>query len=104
MNEDDKKRFARYRPGYIETEDNEDEIVKKKTSEEAATKLGFVDQINIDSDDLISQVIREIEEKSINEQSETQFTDLDLSNLNDISNITDLKKIKTKDKTKSINL
>lgn len=80
MNEEDKKRFARYRPGYIEPEEEEieDEDVVKKPSAEAATKLGFVDNIKIDGDDLVSQVIREMEE---NPKTEAKTLPIDLKKL-----------------------
>ena len=61
MNEEDKKRFARYRPGYKElppTEDNEQDI---KKSEKVKDTLGFVEKIEIDKNDLINQVLSEME-------------------------------------------
>jgi len=63
MNEEDKKRFARYRPGYKEPPqppplDNEQDI---KKSEKVKDTLGFVEKIEIDPDDLISQVLSEME-------------------------------------------
>ena len=61
MNEEDKKRFARYQPGYKEPPlplDNEQDI---KKSEKVKDTLGFVEKIEIDPDDLISQVLSEME-------------------------------------------
>jgi hypothetical protein len=61
MNEEDKKRFARYRPGYKEPPpplDNEQDI---KKSEKVKDTLGFVEKIEIDPDDLISQGLSEME-------------------------------------------
>jgi len=71
MNEEDKKRFARYRPGYIEfppLPDNE-EVDKKdiKNSEKVKDTIGFVEKIEIDPNDLINQVINEMEQKKINQ-------------------------------------
>jgi hypothetical protein len=65
MNEEDKKRFARYLPGYIELpppQDNEEE--QKKNTEKSKDTLGYVEKIEIDKNDLINQVISEMEYKS----------------------------------------
>ncbi len=68
MNEEDKKRFARYRPGYIEppsTLDNEEANKQDiKNSEKVKDTLGFVEKIDIDPNDLINQVINEMEHKN----------------------------------------
>ena len=66
MNEEDKKRFARYRKGYIEPppappQDNELDITK---SEKVKDTLGFVEKIEIDKNNLINQVISEMELKA----------------------------------------
>ena len=65
MNEEDKKRFARYMPGYKEpppTEDNEQDI---KKSEKIKDTLGFVEKIEIDPNNLINQVLSEMENSKI---------------------------------------
>jgi len=68
MNEEDKKRFARYRPGYIEppSPPNNEEVEKKdiKNSEKVKDTLGFVEKIELDPNDLINQVINEMEQKN----------------------------------------
>jgi hypothetical protein len=66
MNQEDKKRFARYRPGYKEPpptqEDEKDEHndTNKRTNKDT---LGFVEKIEIDPNDLINQIINEVEQK-----------------------------------------
>lgn len=68
MNEADKKRFARYRPGYIEpppqeledAENQETNNGNRKTSEKVKDTLGFVEKINVNQDDLINQVLSEM--------------------------------------------
>lgn len=59
MNKEDKERFARYRKGYIEPEndnsnniDNLFNIDKKKK-----TQIGFIDNIDVKIDNLIKNVI-----------------------------------------------
>ena len=72
MNDEDKKRFARYRPGYIElspTQEKEpiNETANKeyiKNSKKVKDTLGFVEKIEIDSNDLINQIISEMEHKN----------------------------------------
>ncbi len=59
MNEDDKKRFARYRPDYKEPE-SEDEKEEDKLLNNS--KIGFVEKIDINQDDLVSKVLKEFEE------------------------------------------
>lgn len=72
MNEEDKKRFARYRPGYIEPPEPEPEpqenikghLSVKTTVEStkpAINKLGYVDSMELNPDDLINQVIQEMD-------------------------------------------
>lgn len=78
MNEEDKKRFARYRPGYKEPPPPPTDLEAKNGKKQADTSLsadkdkdkdkvkdtlGFVEEIEIDPDDLISQVINEMEQK-----------------------------------------
>jgi hypothetical protein len=58
MNEEDKQRFARYRPGYIEPPPTQED----EKSNNAKDKLGFVEKINIDPNDLINQVINEMKD------------------------------------------
>lgn len=72
MNEEDKKRFAKYFPGYIEPptpiphpslEDNaiqESSNEHPTKSDKVKDTLGFVDKINVNQDDLINQVLKEI--------------------------------------------
>lgn len=59
MNEEDRKRFARYYPDYIEPpeEDNSDKDVDSDNNEEKKNILGYIDKINIDKDKLISETI-----------------------------------------------
>lgn len=63
MNPEDKSRFARYRPDYEEPSImlniQEDNIDTEKVKEQ----LGFVKKIDINTDDLINQVLIEIENK-----------------------------------------
>jgi len=62
MNDEDKKRFARYRPGYIEPPPDNDLDIKK--TEKVKDTLGFVNKIEIDPNDLINQIISEMENKA----------------------------------------
>ena len=64
MNEEDKQRFARYRPGYKEPPPLENELDIKK-SEKVKDTLGFVENIEIDPDDLVNQVLSEMENSKI---------------------------------------
>ena len=64
MNEEDKKRFARYRPGYIEPPAPPDNDLNIKKSEKVKDTLGFVNKIEIDPNDLINQIISEMENKA----------------------------------------
>jgi hypothetical protein len=80
MNAEDKKRFARYRHGYVEPPEpilelenpsalkeiekskaREKEIAKNK--EKVKDTLGFVEEIKVSPNDLISQIISEMEKK-----------------------------------------
>jgi hypothetical protein len=63
MNNDDKKRFARYKPDFKEPE-NEDEKEDDKLANNS--KIGFVEKIDVNQDDLVSRVLREFEEKQKN--------------------------------------
>jgi hypothetical protein len=57
MNEEDKKRFARYKPGYIEPEfdENQDEINLEKTKQ----KIGYINKVEINPNELINKIITE---------------------------------------------
>lgn len=72
MNEEDKKRFARYRPDYKEPLEGYEEldanntvskIKPNSTSKESKNTLGYIEQININPNDLVNQVISELEHK-----------------------------------------
>jgi hypothetical protein len=54
MNSEDKKRFERYRKGYIPK--NEDESVSGSNSG-SNTKIGYIDNININKNGLITDII-----------------------------------------------
>ena len=61
MNKEDKIRFARYYPGYIET--NSD--IENKTIDNTNTnnnnnnnKLGYINEIKIDKNELIENIIK----------------------------------------------
>jgi hypothetical protein len=58
MNEEDKKRFARYRPGWIEPEESQSD---NETNEhvENKNKLGYIDKdkIMVNQDELVKEVI-----------------------------------------------
>ena len=75
MNNEDKKRFARYRKGYNSTlEDNELINSKKndKTVNNNQTKiLGYVSNINIKSENLINEITRETTREITNKLLET---------------------------------
>ena len=64
MNNEDKKRFARYRKGYNPTIEDNDLINYKKndkTVNNNQTKiLGYVSDINIKSENLINEITHEI--------------------------------------------
>ena len=53
MNSEDKKRFERYRKGYIPH--NEDESGSNTTSKN--TKIGYIDKIDINKNILITDII-----------------------------------------------
>lgn len=75
MNVEDRTRFARYYPGYIEppeadtsdneknqeTQENEDEKKTKETTDKEKTDkkniLGYINKINIDKDKLVMDTI-----------------------------------------------
>ena len=69
MNDEDKKRFARYRKGYIEPE-NEDE--KEEPINNNNNKIGFVEKIDINQDDLVSKVLQEFEAKNRTEDKKIE--------------------------------
>lgn len=55
MNEEDKKRFARYYPGYVEPPETIEETTE--TQSEKKNILGYIDKINIDKEKLIINTI-----------------------------------------------
>lgn len=61
MNEEDKKRFARYYPGYVESVDNEtlENLADEKdiTTSDKKEVLGYIEKIDIDKDKLIKDTI-----------------------------------------------
>ena len=67
MNQEDKKRFERYRKGYIPQ--NEDEIINGNNSNTSKnTKIGYIDKIDINKNILITDII------STNKSSKTNKT------------------------------
>jgi len=64
MNEEDKKRFARYYPGYIEPQVEEDDNSETNENNENTEHndkkniLGYIDKIDIDKDKLINDAIQ----------------------------------------------
>jgi len=57
MNNEDKIRFARYRKGYISIKEDEELFIKKKNIKENKTQiLGYVSNIDIKNETLISQI------------------------------------------------
>ena len=61
MNEEDKKRFARYYPGYIEPEIEEDDNLETNENNDNNDKknvLGYIDKIDIDKDKLVNDAIK----------------------------------------------
>ena len=54
MNEEDKKRFARYRKGYIPTLEDENEV---NNSNNKTTKIGFIENINVNMNILVNDII-----------------------------------------------
>ena len=61
MNEEDKKRFARYRPGFIEPDSEDDET-------NLTTKIGFIENVNINQESLVNEVLKELESKKQHNQ------------------------------------
>lgn len=61
MNEEDKKRFARYRPGFKEPDSDDEKTNKEKASK---NKIGFVENIDIDQENLINNVLKEFENRN----------------------------------------
>ena len=61
MNEEDKKRFARYYPGYIETPEQDDTLendtLENDNSNDKKNVLGYIDKINIDKEKLVNDAI-----------------------------------------------
>jgi hypothetical protein len=56
MNEEDKKRFARYRSGFIEPNSEDEEP-------NPTTKIGFIEDVNINQESLVNEVLKELESK-----------------------------------------
>lgn len=56
MNSEDKIRFARYRKGYIEPK-NDDEDENKNIKLTQNVKLGYINPININSNNLIKDIM-----------------------------------------------
>lgn len=60
MNEEDRKRFARYRPGYIEPPENDEEDIENdKDKDKKSKQLGYIDKIEIDKDKFIIDTIQQ---------------------------------------------
>ena len=59
MNEEDKKRFARYRPGWIEPEESQSDTDTTEPTD-SKNKLGFIDKdkISVNQDELLKEVIK----------------------------------------------
>jgi len=55
MNQEDKKRFERYRKGYIPK--NEDESYSMNSNSTKNTKIGYIDKIDINKNVLITDII-----------------------------------------------
>jgi hypothetical protein len=56
MNEEDKKRFARYKKGYIDNE-NENDYINTNTNNTMKTKLGVVNKVDVNMNVLIGDII-----------------------------------------------
>jgi len=61
MNQEDKKRFARYRKGYISSKEDDEllfQIKKKQELKDFKQKqsLGYIDNISINSESLINNI------------------------------------------------
>ena len=62
MNEEDKKRFLRYKKGYMPTIEEENELngisnKTKNTNTNTTTKIGFIETININKNVLVNDII-----------------------------------------------
>ena len=59
MNEEDKKRFARYKPGWIEPEESQSDTETNEAVENR-NKLGYIDKdkIMVNQDELVKEVIQ----------------------------------------------
>jgi hypothetical protein len=58
MNEEDKKRFARYRKGYIPTLEDENELNgSSNNNNNKTTKIGFIENINVNVNVLVNDII-----------------------------------------------
>ena len=57
MNEEDKKRFARYRKGYVPTLEDESNINGNINGNSKTTKIGFIENINVNMNILVNDII-----------------------------------------------
>jgi len=59
MNEEDKQRFARYRPGWIEPDESQSDTDTTEIKD-SKNKLGFIDKdkISVNQDELVKEVIK----------------------------------------------
>ena len=62
MNVEDKKRFLRYKKGYMPTIEEENELngisnKTKNTNTNTTTKIGFIETININKNVLVNDII-----------------------------------------------
>ena len=57
MNEEDKKRFARYKKGYIDNENGTDMNNSNSTSNSIKNKLGVVNKIDVNMNVLITDIM-----------------------------------------------
>lgn len=65
MNEVDRNRFARYKPGYIESLEKEldQSNVVQPNIINIINKIGFIDKIDINQENLVNDILKELEEK-----------------------------------------
>jgi hypothetical protein len=71
MNEEDKKRFLRYKKGYMPTIEEENELngisnKTKNTNTNTTTKIGFIETININKNVLVNDIIINNSKKTSN--------------------------------------
>jgi hypothetical protein len=89
MNEEDKKRFARYMKGYIPTEEDNEllNIDIHNSEKKKKEQLGYVEEIKINKDEIINNVLT----------SNSNISVISASSTNTNTNIkTESKTIKTK--------